>query len=282
MTEWRPHRGDQVLHPKRAGRLLEPLRERRFTYDAYDAFLERIVGDERAVTMPLVEMATSNEPERIVVGIRHDVDVSIDSALELGRLEQRRGVRATFFVLHSAAYWGRGDLIDRLLELQDLGHEIGWHNDLVTLEVVEGGDARKRLREELARLREAGVAISGVAPHGSYWAHALGYSNADFFPELGEPVATDVIVDGRERRVPTGTLAEFGLLYDAYHIPHDAYLSDSLFDPEGRRWHPLLFDPATLAPGQRAIILVHPCHWDRSLRAKYARLARRAWQLAQR
>jgi hypothetical protein len=204
VSEWRAQRGREVLHPKRAGRLLEPLRERGFTYDAFDIFLARLVDDPRVITRPLGELRTSHDAQHVLVGIRHDVDVSLDSALELARIENHRGIRATFFVLHSAPYWHRPDLIDRLLELQRLGHEVGWHNDLVTHEIVERGDARAYLRAELERLRTAGVEIRGVAAHGSYWSHALGYSNSDFFPELGTPRATEVVVEGESRRVPSG------------------------------------------------------------------------------
>jgi hypothetical protein len=280
--EWRAQRGDEVLHPKRAARLLEPWRERRFTFDAFARFLDRLGADPDVATLPLRELHATRDAERVLVGIRHDVDVSLDRALELGRIEHGRGVRSTFFVLHTAPYWRRPDLVDRLLELQELGHEVGWHSDLVTIEVTEHVDARAYLFEELERLRRAGVDIRGVAPHGSYWAHALGYSNADFFPELEESVTTEVLVDALSRRVPTGTLAEFGFDYEAYHVDHDVYVSDSLFDRAGNRWHPMLFDTRSLVSGQRAVVLIHPCHWDRSVPAKYARLLARGVRLLSR
>ena len=65
--------------------------------------------------------------------------------------------------------------------------------------------------------------------------------------------------------------AEFGLEYEAYHVPHDAYFSDSSF-VDGRRAHPADLE---LRPGRRTIVLVHPCHWDASLSAKAARLGRK-------
>jgi hypothetical protein len=260
--------------------LLQPLRERRFTYAAYAAFLDRLVADERLRAVPLREFRDTPR-DRVVVGLRHDIDMRLDSALRLARLEHERGLRATYFVLHSADYWRRPDLLVRLQELQDLGHEIGWHNDLVTLQVVDGVDAREFLRRELDKLRASGIAVRGTSAHGSYWGHALGYSNLYFFRDLPAPIdgfpnVDEVTVDGEARRVPKGTLAEFGFEYEAYHLGEDVYASDSRFNQRGRRWHPELFEPGLLEPKQSAIVLVHPCHWDRSLSAKYARLGRRA------
>src|SRR5205807_4619721 len=91
------------------------------------------------------------------IALRHDVDDRLESALELARREHARGLRATYFVLHSAPYWEREDLVERLRELQALGHELGWHNDLVTLALVHGRDPAEYLRRELDRLRSAGI-----------------------------------------------------------------------------------------------------------------------------
>jgi hypothetical protein len=282
-NDWRPEDTNAVLRPRRRARLLQPLHERRFTYAAYGAFLDRLVADERVRAVPLREFRDTPR-DRVVVGLRHDVDDRLDSALRLARLEHERNVRSTYFVLHTAGYWQRPDLIARLVEIQQLGHEIGWHNDLVTLQVVYGVDAREFLGRELGALRSAGLDVRGTAAHGSYWGHALGYSNLYFFRDLpapldGFPNVDEVVVDGELRVVPHGTLAEFGFDYEAYHLDEDVYGSDSRFNDRGRRWHPDLLGLDALTARQTAIVLVHPCHWDASLSAKYARLGRRAARL---
>jgi hypothetical protein len=278
--EWQPEPTDAVLRPKRRRRVLQPLRERHFTYAAYATFLDRLVADERVRAVPLREFRAAPR-DHVVVGLRHDVDLRLDSALNLARLEHERGLRATYFVLHSAEYWRRPDLLERLRDFQDLGHEVGWHNDLVTLEVVHGGDARGFLRGELDRLRAAGIDVRGTSAHGSYWGHAFGFSNLYFFSDFraplgGFPNVDEVLVDGDARPVPKGTLAEFGFEYEAYHLGEDVYASDSRFNDRGRRWHPDLFDVDALVPGQTAIVLVHPCQWHASLLAKYVEHGRRA------
>jgi hypothetical protein len=241
-----------------SSRVLFPLVERRFTYREYERFLDRLAARR---VVPLREFARGEGD----LALRHDVDLRLESALELARLEHDRGLRASYFVLHSAPYYERPDLLERLRELQELGHEVGWHNDLVTLELVGRRDAAAYLGEQLARLREAGLEVTGVAAHGSPWCHRLGFHNQHFFSDLDRIPEFPAQVQAR------GTLADFGFDYDAYHLGEDVYFSDSRFE-HGRRAHPADLE---LVPGRRTVALIHPCHWDASAAAKAVRLARR-------
>jgi hypothetical protein len=238
-------------------RFLFPLTERRFTYALYESFLDRVADRD---VVPMSEFAQG----RGDLALRHDVDSSLESALELARRERDRDLHATYFVLHTAPYWSRSELLDRLRELQSLGHEIGFHNDLVTLERTRNVDIEDYARQELARLRKAGIAIAGTAAHGSPWCHRLGFHNNYAFAGWDEPVPGFPNLAVRRKLDP----AALGLEYEAYHVPHDEYFSDASF-AGGRRRHPLDLE---LVPDRRTIVLVHPCHWDRSGVAKVRRL----------
>jgi hypothetical protein len=258
-------------HPLR--RLAEPWRDRHHLYREYADFLDRLAP---LAVVPLREFGRARAADRAVFALRHDVDDRLESALEFARLEHERGLRATYFVLHSAPYYGTDALLPALRRLQDLGHEVGFHYDLVTSQVVRGVDPRAELQAELGRLRAAGLDVVGVAAHGSYWGHRLGYKNTYFFadlqgPEPGFPNFERV----GDVELAKATLAEFGLDYDASALGETSYWTDSRVDRRGRRWHPRLADVESLAPGEAAIALVHSCHWDRSLAAKYARTLRR-------
>jgi hypothetical protein len=69
------------------------------------------------------------EPQPGEVLLRHDVDLSLEAALELARLEHECGARATYFLLTESVFYnldseqGR----DTLRELRDLGHAVGLH-----------------------------------------------------------------------------------------------------------------------------------------------------------
>jgi len=244
-----------------SSRLLFPWVERRFTYGEYGRFLDRL-GDRRVV--PMREFARGAGD----LALRHDVDSRLESALELARLEHDRGLRATYFVLHTAPYWREPTLLPQLRRLQELGHEVGFHNDLVTLQRLENLDAAAYLRDQLQRLRSGGIEIVGAAAHGSPWCHRLGFHNNYVFAGWDEPVPGFPATEVPQKLDP----ADFGLEYEAYHVPRDVYFSDSTF-MDGRRAHPA---DLRLEPGKRTIVLVHPCHWDSSPRAKAARLVRKA------
>ena len=243
-----------------SSRLLFPWTERRFTYRAYARFLDRLGGRD---VVPLRDFARGAGD----LALRHDVDDRLESALVLARLEADRGLRATYFALHTAPYWREPDLLPRLLRLQELGHEVGFHNDLVTLERVHGVDVAEYAPRELERLRAAGLDVVGAAAHGSPWCHRLGFHNNYVFSGWDEPVAGFPSTEVRSKLNP----ATLGLEYEAYHVPRDVYFSDSSF-VGGRRRHPADLE---LVPGRRTIVLVHPCHWDASPAAKALRLGRK-------
>lgn len=246
-----------------ASRFLFPFTERDFSYDHYAAFLDGLPGD---AVVPLREFAQGEGG----IGLRHDVDSRLESAMRFARLEHDRGLRATYFVLHTAEYWDAPGLLPSLGRLQAMGHEVGIHHDLVTLEKLDGVDPGERLRADLERLRNAGIDVRGAAAHGSPWCGRLGYHNNYVFAGWDEPLEAFPDVSVRRKLRP----ADFGLEYEAYHLGEDAYFSDARFDGGGR-WHPRAF---RVEAGQRAIVLTHPCHWDSSTLAKTARLISRAKQ----
>jgi hypothetical protein len=184
------------------------------------------------------------------------------------RLEHARGLRGTYFVLHTALYWDEPELLPRLRRLQELGHEVGLHHDLLTLERVHRLDVREVAERELGRLRSGGIDVVGAAAHGSPWCHRLGFHNNYVFTGWDEPVPGFPEAEVRQKLDPR----ELGLEYEAYHVEYDEYFSDSAFE-DGRRCHPASLE---LAAGRRTVVLVHPCHWDASGAAKTARLGRRA------
>ena len=238
-------------------RFLFPFTESRFTFAWYERFLDRL-ADRDVVLMR--DFARGHGD----LALRHDVDSRLESALELARRENDRGLHATYFVLHTAPYWIRTDLLERLRELQSLGHEIGFHNDLVTLERVQDVNIETYARQELDRLRNGGIEIVGAAAHGSPWCHRLGFHNNYAFAGWDEPLEGFPSHTVKHKLDPEG----LGLEYEAYHVPRDDYFSDSSF-VDGRRQHPVDLE---LAAGRRTVILVHPCHWDWSGFAKVRRL----------
>jgi hypothetical protein len=69
------------------------------------------------------------EPAPGTVLIRHDVDLSLDAAVTLARLERERGATATYFLMTESVFYNLDSQYGRetLDELRDLGHAVGLH-----------------------------------------------------------------------------------------------------------------------------------------------------------
>jgi hypothetical protein len=61
--------------------------------------------------------------------LRHDVDLSLEAALELARLEHELGVRATYFLMTESAFYNLDSPAGRDAQrrLRELGHAVGLH-----------------------------------------------------------------------------------------------------------------------------------------------------------
>jgi hypothetical protein len=69
------------------------------------------------------------EPQPGDVLLRHDIDLSLEAALEIARLEQEAGARATYFLMTESVFYNLDSTLGRetLGELRSLGHAVGLH-----------------------------------------------------------------------------------------------------------------------------------------------------------
>lgn len=168
------------------------------------------------------------------IALRHDVDYQWPGAMQLARWEAGRGIRATYFVLPWAGYASTPDFGRDLRELDDLGHEVGIHNNAVILADGALGRAAEIMRDQLEYLRNQRVSIIGAADHGSPAARKRGIYNNRLWLAYRP--------------------ADFGLLYEAYELHETGrYVSDLC--PED-------LNALRLNPVRRLHLLVHPCHWQ--------------------
>ena len=70
-----------------------------------------------------------HEPQEGDLLLRHDVDISLEAALELARLEQELGVTATYLVMTESVFYDLDSAAGRaaLTTLRGLGHRVGLH-----------------------------------------------------------------------------------------------------------------------------------------------------------
>lgn len=71
--------------------------------------------------------------------LRHDVDYSLERALEMAKIEKRLGIQSTFFILiHSIFYNPSSPITAKFIKkILDLDHKIGLHYDGTFFEINE-------------------------------------------------------------------------------------------------------------------------------------------------
>jgi hypothetical protein len=69
------------------------------------------------------------EPEPGDLFLRHDVDLSLDAALQLAHLEHQHGATATYFMMTESVFYNLASSQgrDAIAELRELGHAVGLH-----------------------------------------------------------------------------------------------------------------------------------------------------------
>jgi hypothetical protein len=69
------------------------------------------------------------EPEPGDLFLRHDVDLSLEAALQLARLEREHDATATYFLMTESVFYNLASFEgrDAVAELRDLGHAVGLH-----------------------------------------------------------------------------------------------------------------------------------------------------------
>lgn len=250
-----------------------------FTWEKYAAFLTKISDTSKYIVLPLNEFRKTFNSGKIVIGLRHDVDVDLNKAWQFSEIESKLGFRSTYYILHTAPYYlakpsnmalHSQSIIPILKTMQnDRNFEIGWHNDLVTLQAVYNMDPVIFLHNELAWLRSNGITIYGTASHGSNYCYVYKYLNYYFFRECTYPVVGQFVnnltlpLNGDTVPMKKGNLSDFNLEYEAYFLNNNKAFSDATIK-NGIRWNIGMLNLSQLKTGDRVILLLHPIHWHKA------------------
>jgi hypothetical protein len=218
---------------------------------------------ERAWLVVAMEDVFDGGDRANFLAVRHDVDNEIHSSLRMARWEEERGYRSTYYILHTAPYWQDKTLLRSSLEwIAECGHEIGIHNDAITVALETGRDPADILTEAIDELRSYGHTIRSTVAHGNRLCHIARYVNDEMFsscsrPDHGSPGRTLEHGGHRLSLLPVSP-STFGLDFDANWLPRGDYLSDS-----GGRWSQPFEEVAAAFPSRGQLhMLVHPCWWS--------------------
>lgn len=244
---------------------------------AYDAFLKYLTSSNHFKIVTQREFANATSNDKVIISLRYDIDDDINAAIKFAYREKKYGIRSTYYILHSSGYYGitklnyfkRNDKIIRYLQKiqNDFGQEIGWHNDLVTLQIVYNIDSRKYLKDELGWLRANGINVYGAVAHGReycyqyhylnsyFWNHTIGASQGFFYNWEYVPIG------GEYKKIEKDNLSSYNLEYDGDQFMADYRFADVNRD-NGKMWYMGKVNFDAIQPGKKVIIILHPQHWD--------------------
>ncbi len=205
-----------------------------FTWSYYSQLVEEL--KKKSFAFRTFSQADSGKE----VLLRHDVDYSLDLAVEFAEFEATLGVTSTYFVLLDAPFYSLTE--SALKKIQNAGHEIGLH-----YEIQERLIDSSSIREQLRRLEKwTGSDLTSFSFH----------RPAHFSAEGVE-----------------GLFEEYSGLRSAYSpifFAKERYLSDS--NHHWRVGDPLRF--IQKFEGQRLQMLTHPVWWTKEPETKENKLKR--------
>ncbi len=271
----RPEHQDNVLNKNLSLPQIENIvrriydRKATFSFGQYEELLQELSKPVYRI-LPLHEFRQTADSTKILVGMRHDVDGHPFKALIMAQMEKAHNISATYFILHSAEYYGHYSMkgVSRYpamneiyLNLHHLGHEIGIHNDLMALMVFTNIEPLEFTHQELAFYQSLEIPIYGTSSHGSKFVLSIKLKNFWIFSDFHAPATFSYLYQNYEYGILS--MKDAGFAYEAYYIPYNKYLSDS-----GGSWNEgKVKDPIKLLQeckaGDRMVILTHPLWWGK-------------------
>jgi len=239
-----------------------------FTYEQYEELL-RLLDDTNFIVLPIHEFIDSINDDKIMFGLRHDIDCHPFRALEMAKMEHKHNFRATYFVLATADYYGkltkngmnRFQCMDNVYrELHSYGSEIGIHNDLLVSMIEYGLDPLEFNRVELNYFDSLGIDIYGCVAHGSDLAGKT-VPNFEIFSDFAK---TDSIeYQGKKYRIGEYSMKEYGYEYESNFLNNTKEFSDG-----GGKFYVGGFDEVIKQikqhkAGARILLLAHPVWWGK-------------------
>lgn len=146
------------------------------SFQYYRDLVDSLLRLERLRIVQLCNLFSTPADGQRLLGLRHDIDADPVTALRAARHLARYGVPGSFYLLHTANYYGnfyhgvfvRNPLIEEWVRgLIVAGCEIGVHNDALGAYCFSGVDGPEALKTEIEWLRSQGAIIKGTVGHNS-------------------------------------------------------------------------------------------------------------------
>lgn len=229
--------------------------------------LLRIIIDGGFQTFRMREFAELETCSHIAIGCRRDVNHDLELARKMALLEAEVGIHSTYFILHTAPYYkDKKSLLNSCKVIQSLGHEIGFHSNMVSAQVFDGLKLPGEwLAKELRWFKDNGINITGVSQHGDKRCREFYFLNDYFWQDC--PMIPDHFGSyysvGDDCKIIKAKEEWFGFEYNCSKLNITGYRSDAQFkDIYPNIWFAKFSDFSEYKNGDKVELLVHPCRWE--------------------
>lgn len=202
------------------------------------SYFQELLGDLKGMkgrtigTMHDLALGMNN----VNTAIRADIDMDLVGAHEISLICKKESVPVSFYVLHTAPYYGYFDnsIFYRnegnaplYKKIEENGCEIALHINPLELYLTHKINGSQAVKEELQWLRSHGITIRGTSPHNC--APVYGAENFEIFK--GRSIEKRTYLTRNYQFVPLETLdeQELNLVYEA-----SGGVSPKVFDPQKR------------------------------------------------
>lgn len=237
------------------------------SFEAYESLISGLRDLPNTTLVPLSELMSAKRDDRKIMALRFDIDADPETAVRLARFNARYGICASFYILHTAYYYGQliegvwcrnAPMIREWVEALYLaGAEVGMHIDPLNVYAEQVMDGSQAVTTELAYLRNLGARICGVVAHNSI--PVYGAENFEIF--AGKTVWQRRKIKVKNSRwIPLGVLdaATCGIDYEGnFATPISRTPS-----PEANAWLDATLKPAAANSDEwmRTYLLENPCY----------------------
>jgi hypothetical protein len=226
----------------------------------------------------------------------------------MARIEKAYQINTSYYLLATDDYYGCLDdnnnyvhnccMMELYKEIYYMGHEIGVHNDLLSIMLGWGKNPKIFNEIELQYFNMNGIRIYGSVAHGSDIVRATCKANYEVFKEFNS--ADSVLYNGKYYPLGIDSMKNFGFEYEGYYIDYNKFIHDvggkwtyleyekhsgsnksrpsdiedytkSNGDVVCNRKNDISFDEVIqiineAVPGDRIVILTHPVWWGKKLK----------------
>lgn len=231
-----------------------------FIYKKWDEFCKKLF-EQNLISIPIFEIKDIN---RKYIVLKHDVETNVSRALEIAKIEYKYGHRGSFYV--QAYLLNNKDNILMLNKIQNMGHEVSYHHDVMDSNSGNINNAYTEFEKNRLKFEKLGFNIKTVCQHGNPIIKRIGYSsNRDFFRnttiQKKYPHIIDVMVDLKKKnRTEYKYYSDAGRIFKLIYDPinNDVINSDNkniIYENLDEVFNEIL------NINNNAIISIHPHRW---------------------